>query len=403
MNAIGHPQIFMRSLAAGRRRRVVRRPARSDCRLQTGGIRPGDGGNRRHRPGDAAIAALADVSLYVMTPEFGAASQLEKIDMLDFADCVAINKFDRKGGGKMRDVRSETGAAQSRPFRRVPAAMPVFGTQAARFNDDGVTALYQALVPRLVERVCSSPRGAGGDGMRFQCRPGGSAGGTQPLSGEIATGARLPRPGQIPGCRGARERQALVTAGSCWAWRRGAIRRPGPLIAARGAASTRSPPSASRRLAGDCGGLYRFDFPSSARRCTGRRFRETHPRVSLPQAQRCYGDLDLLPHARESARPFPLTAGVFPSKREARADPHVCRRGRSLPHQPALPPAFRGHGRQTPVHRLRFGHPLWLRPLTSGPDIYGKIGNAGVSVATLDDMKALYAGFDLGDPPPRCR
>ena len=109
MNAIGHPQIFMRSLSppgAPAAKLSAALPG-SDCRLQTGRIRPGDGGNRRHRPGDAAIAALADVSLYVMTPEFGAASQLEKIDMLDFADCVAINKFDRKGEDALRDVQKQ--------------------------------------------------------------------------------------------------------------------------------------------------------------------------------------------------------------------------------------------------------------------------------------------------------
>ncbi len=90
-------------------------------------------------------------SLYVMTPEFGAASQLEKIDMLDFADFVAINKFDRKGAeDALRDVRKQY--QRNREMFSTPTdEMPVFGTQAARFNDDGVTALYQALVPKLGE------------------------------------------------------------------------------------------------------------------------------------------------------------------------------------------------------------------------------------------------------------
>src|SRR6266516_1583794 len=101
--------------------------------------------------GDAAIVPLVDVSLYVMTPEFGAASQLEKIDMLDFADFVAINKFDRKGAADaLRDVRKQY-QRNRELFKLSPDEMPVFGTIASRFNDDGVTALYRALAERLTQ------------------------------------------------------------------------------------------------------------------------------------------------------------------------------------------------------------------------------------------------------------
>src|SRR6478609_7584354 len=99
--------------------------------------------------GDAAIVPLVDVPVYVMTPEFGAASQLEKIDMLDFAEFVAINKFDRKGAADaLRDVAKQV-QRNKEAWGKRPEEMPVFGTMAARFNDDGVTALYQALKPRL--------------------------------------------------------------------------------------------------------------------------------------------------------------------------------------------------------------------------------------------------------------
>ena len=99
--------------------------------------------------GDAAIVPLVDVPMYVMTPEFGAASQLEKIDMLDFAEFVAINKFDRKGAADaLRDVAKQV-QRNREAFKQTPEQMPVFGTMASRFNDDGVTALYQALKPRL--------------------------------------------------------------------------------------------------------------------------------------------------------------------------------------------------------------------------------------------------------------
>src|SRR6478735_2433356 len=109
--------------------------------------------------GDSAITALAHVSLYVMTPEFGAATQLEKIDMLDFADVVAINKYDRRGGeDAVRDVRRQF-ARNRELFTQAPEDLPVYGTVASRFNDDGVTALYQELRRRLGEHGLSASAG----------------------------------------------------------------------------------------------------------------------------------------------------------------------------------------------------------------------------------------------------
>ena len=153
MNAIEHPNVYMRSLAtreAGTEISNALPDAIAACKaagfdlvlVETSGI----------GQGDAAIVPHVDVSLYVMTPEFGAASQLEKIDMLDFADFVAINKFDRKGAqDALRDVRKQY--QRNRELWKTPTEdMPVFGTIASRFNDDGVTALYQALVARLRER-----------------------------------------------------------------------------------------------------------------------------------------------------------------------------------------------------------------------------------------------------------
>jgi methylmalonyl-CoA mutase len=107
--------------------------------------------------GDAAIVPLVDASLYVMTPEYGAASQLEKIDMLDFADFVAINKFDRKGAlDALRDVAKQVQRNRG-DFSKRPEEMPVFGTMAARFNDDGVTALFQTMLVRLREAGPRTP------------------------------------------------------------------------------------------------------------------------------------------------------------------------------------------------------------------------------------------------------
>ncbi|TMI10883.1 MAG: methylmalonyl-CoA mutase, partial [Betaproteobacteria bacterium] len=153
MNAIHQPGIFMRSFAtreAGSSLSAALGDAIAACQaagfeliiVETAGI----------GQGDAAIVPHADVSLYVMTPEFGAASQLEKIDMLDFADFVAINKFDRKGAeDALRDVRKQV-QRNRQAFGTSAEQMPVFGTIASRFNDDGVTALYHAVAARLAEK-----------------------------------------------------------------------------------------------------------------------------------------------------------------------------------------------------------------------------------------------------------
>ena len=156
MNAInpwnGQARVFMRSLAtreAGSEISHALPDVIAACKVagfdlvivETSGI----------GQGDAAIVPHVDASMYVMTPEFGAASQLEKIDMLDFADLIAINKFDRKGAlDALRDVAKQY-QRNREMWSKSPDEMPVYGTQASRFNDDGVTALYQGLLPKLAE------------------------------------------------------------------------------------------------------------------------------------------------------------------------------------------------------------------------------------------------------------
>jgi methylmalonyl-CoA mutase len=156
MNAIGpwagQSRVFMRSLAtreAGSEISQALPDVIAACKVagfdlvivETSGI----------GQGDAAIVPHVDVSMYVMTPEFGAASQLEKIDMLDFADFIAINKFDRRGAqDALRDVAKQYQRNRELWSER-PEDMPVYGTQASRFNDDGVTALYQRLLGRLAQ------------------------------------------------------------------------------------------------------------------------------------------------------------------------------------------------------------------------------------------------------------
>ena len=152
MNAIEHPNIYFRSVAtrdaSGEVPNYVTDIVKA-CKIADFDFviveTPGIG------QGDAGIVPLVDASLYVMTPEFGAQSQLEKIDMLDFADFVAINKFDRKGAeDAFRDVRKQVQRNQE-AFTTPVDDMPVYGTIAARFNDEGVTALYHGLRDKLAE------------------------------------------------------------------------------------------------------------------------------------------------------------------------------------------------------------------------------------------------------------
>ncbi|MDH3411882.1 MAG: methylmalonyl-CoA mutase family protein, partial [Gammaproteobacteria bacterium] len=162
MNAIDHPNIYMRSLATRASGHEIpetlpeviaaARAADFDLILvETSGI----------GQGDAGIVPHVNLSMYVMTPEFGAQSQLEKIDMLDFADVVAINKFDRKGGrDALRDVRKQVQRNRS-AFKEPADEMPVYGTIASRFNDDGVTALYQSLVDALAKKGLGDFKGGG--------------------------------------------------------------------------------------------------------------------------------------------------------------------------------------------------------------------------------------------------
>ncbi|MGH3185620.1 MAG: hypothetical protein ACRDOE_27460 [Streptosporangiaceae bacterium] len=139
--------------------------------------------------GDAAVVPLADVALYVMTPEFGAASQLEKIDMLDFADVVAINKFERRGAADaLRDVSRQLIRNRS-AFGARPQDMPVFGTSAATFNDNGVTALYQHLAGLLAARGLPLAKGV----LPAASGPTSTDAASESLSGTAIPRVALPR------------------------------------------------------------------------------------------------------------------------------------------------------------------------------------------------------------------
>ena len=355
--------------------------------------------------GDAPIIDLADVSLYVMTPEFGAASQLEKIDMLDFADVVAINKFERRGAeDAMRDVARQM--VRNRTAFGTPwEEMPVFGTSAARFDDDGVTALYQELKSLLTAK--GLPEG-GGALPRVDVRS--SSG----LS-TVVPGERERYLADIAGT--VRDYHATTEAQAAIAGEVQAVRTTARLLeAGEGAEAVDALlDEVSARLDPEVDALLdswpktvedysgeEISFTVRGKEITAPATKETLSgsqvrRVALP---RTGSHADLVRFLRRENLPgrFPFTAGVFPLKRDGEAPARMFA-GEGDP--------FRTNRR---FHLLAEGQPatrlstafdsvtLYGRDPDERPDIYGKVGTSGVSIATLDDMKELYKGFDLCDP-----
>jgi methylmalonyl-CoA mutase len=407
MNAIEHPNIYMRSLATretGSELSAALPEVIAACKLagfdlvivETSGI----------GQGNAAIVPLVDVSLYVMTPEFGAASQLEKIDMLDFADFVAINKFDRKGAeDALRDVRKQY-QRNHEAFGQSPDEMPIYGTMAARFNDDGLTALYQATAAKLQ-----------GHGLKLKkgklplvtVRQSSNQRAIVPAQrvrylAEIAEGVRAYHAHTAEQADVARQRQSLRTAKALFVacgkaagdfdelihWKDGQLD-------ARAKKLLDMWPKTVELYAQD-EYVVKIRDKEIRTRLTSTSLSGTRIRkVSLPSYQ---DDGEVLRFLMKENVPgsFPFTAGVFAFKRE-NEDPTRMFAGEG--------DAFRTNRRfkkvseGMPAKRLSTAFDsvtLYGCDPDARPDIYGKVGNSGVSIATLDDMKALFDGFELCAP-----
>jgi methylmalonyl-CoA mutase len=407
MNAIEHPNIYMRSLATrdtGSEVSAALPEVIAACKLagfdfiivETSGI----------GQGNAAIVPLVDASLYVMTPEFGAASQLEKIDMLDFADFVAINKFDRKGADDaLRDVRKQY-QRNREAFGTPTEEMPVFGTMAARFNDDGVTALYQAMLPKL--KALGLKLKAGKLPL-VTVRSSSNQRAIVPAQrtrylAEVAEGVRSYHAHTAQQATIARERQALRTSKALFEGCSKPAADFDELITwkdsqldARARKLLDQWPKTVELYAQD---EYVVKIRDKEIRTkltntslSGSRIRK----VSLPTYE---DEGEVLRFLLKENVPgsFPYTAGVFAFKRE-NEDPTRMFAGEG--------DAFRTNRRfkrvseGMPAKRLSTAFDsvtLYGCDPDERPDIYGKIGNSGVSIATLDDMKVLFDGFELCAP-----
>ena len=410
MTAIDSNQIFFRSLATRDASSEVP-PALSDaiaaCKVAGYDLiiveTPGIG------QGDAGIIPFVDLSVYVMTPEFGAASQLEKIDMLDFADVVAVNKFERRGAEDARRDVARQLIRNREAFGSQWTEMPVFGTSAARFNDDGVTALYHHLVDRL--RELRLPADVGqlprvdttvSTGLRSAI-PRGS----ERYLSEIADAVRDYHVQTERQTAAASRAQHLRSAAL-------ELDQEGGHDAAVASLQRRASEAISALDAHSVGLLE--DWPATREAYSGNeivflvRDREIRapaartsfsgnrvPRVALPDPK---DDGALLSFLRRENLPgrFPYTAGTFELKRDGEAPARM----------------FAGEGDAARTNRrfklVSAGQPatrlstafdsvtLYGRDPGPRPDIYGKVGTSGVSIATLDNMKTLYSGFDLCDP-----
>ena len=409
MNAIGHPNIYMRSLAtriSGSEIPVAFADIVAATRIagfdivivETSGI----------GQGDAGIVPFVDVPVYVMTPEFGAASQLEKIDMLDFAALVAINKFDRRGAeDALRDVSKQV-QRNREAFSTPVEEMPVYGTIASRFNDDAVTALYHRLVGILRERGLVDWR----DGalpvpavrVSSHTRAIVPAGRTRYLS-EIAETVREYHVRVERQVELARERQHLREArrlleGAGESGVAGLARLEQARDAALDPDARALIESWPALVESYSGGEFVVNVREREVRTALRHMTlsgSSIPKVALPRYRDEGEILKFLMKENLPGR-FPFTAGVFPFKREGE-DPSRMFAGEG--------DAFRTNRR----FRMLSAHAAAKRLSTAfdsvtlygfdpaqRPDIYGKVGNSGVSIATLDDMKVLYGGFDLCDP-----
>jgi len=361
--------------------------------------------------GDAAIVPLVDIPMYVMTPEFGAASQLEKIDMLDFAEFVAINKFDRKGASDaLRDVAKQV-QRNKEAWTTPPEQMPVFGTMAARFNDDGVTALYQALLPRLQE--LGLPVTGGGMLPKVSVRHSSNQTPVVPAArtrylAEITDTVRGYKRHARAEARLAREIQQLSETARMLldddATRDGAKNTVLRLASER---TERQDPAARKLVAqwpemqkayaGDEYVVKIRDKELRTALTTKSLSGTTIRKVALPTYED-HGEilkwlmLDNVPGS------YPYTAGTFAFKREGE-DPTRMFAGEG--------DAFRTNRRfkllssGMAAKRLSTAFDsvtLYGNDPDPRPDIYGKVGNSGVSIATLDDLKVLYGGFDLCNP-----
>jgi len=401
MNAISNPRVYMRSLATRASDRALSEHAQEAlqvCReagydfliLESAGT----------GQSDASIIDLCDVSMYVMTPEYGAASQLEKINMLDYADLICVNKFDKPGA---KDALAEVRKQYKRNHQLFTAKdeeIPVIGSTASKFNDEGLNEAYALLLKKINEKT--------GSDFAEPSFPE-----TAKFGESVIPAKRVRYLAEIAEANRRYnawvEKQAAIAskwyAADLLKADHGDDQKVLQQLAKQYAAEL---DIANKKLVEDWPmrkEQFSQDFfeyqvrdktlklPLKTSSLSG----TSIPKIVLP-AFKDYGELLRWQLQENIPGYFPYTAGVFPLKREGE-DPTRMFAGEGGPERTNK--RFHYVAADQPAKRLSTAFDsvtLYGEDPAVRPDIYGKIGNSGVSIATVDDAKKLYSGFDLCDP-----
>ena len=409
MNSIKNPRVYMRSLATRQSNLALSKYVKEAVDivkaagfdliiLETSGI----------GQSDTEIIEHSNTSLYVMTPEYGAATQLEKIDMLDFADIIAINKFDKKGAlDAVRDVKKQY-QRNHQLFDKNPDEMPVFGTIASQFNDPGMNRLYKAVMDKIVER----------SGADLQS--------TYHISDEMSEKIYI-----IPPSRTRYLSEISENNRNYDKWVDKQVEIADKLYGLKSAIETLSSLKnteaslieALKAAYADIElnldprnkilletweqkkDLFRNEYYVFKVRDKEIKIK-THseslshtqiPKVAVPK-YRAWGEILRWALQENFPGDFPYTAGIYPFKREGE-DPTRMFAGEGGPERTNK--RFHYVSQGMPAKRLSTAFDsvtLYGNDPDHRPDIYGKIGNSGVSVWSLDAAKKLYSGFNLADP-----
>lgn len=407
MNSIDSPRVFMRSLATRQSNLAMSKYVKdAEIILQAAGFDLVILETSGIGQSDTEIIDHSDLSLYVMTPEYGAATQLEKIDMLDFADLIALNKFDKRGAlDALRDVKKQY-QRNHLLFDKHPETMPVFGTVASQFNDPGVNSLYIELLKSINERT----------GVNFESQ--------LEVSDELSEKVYIIPPKRV---RYLSEIADTVRSYNSWALQQRDLAHRWQNLSESGQilidANDKETAEKLEKLAQterqklDSKTLEIIENWDNKKKTYKDKVYsykvrdkvieiDTHttslsqlqiPKISLP-VFKSWGEIVRWSLLENVPGEFPYAAGVFPFKREEE-DPTRMFAGEGGPERTNR--RFHYVSFEMPARRLSTAFDsvtLYGEDPARRPDIYGKIGNAGVSVACLDDAKKLYSGFNLADP-----